>query len=84
MHATIFVNLPVADVERSRKFFADLGYKFDEDFSNDSAVTVVLGERQFAMLIQHDSFDALHPIETAGSASRTGAHPAPPSPRCRC
>ena len=65
MHATIFVNLPVADVERSRKFFADLGYTFNEDFSNDSAVTVVLGERQFAMLIQHDSFDALHPIETA-------------------
>jgi len=65
MHSTIFVNLPVADVARSRKFFADLGYTFNEDFSSDSALTVVLGEHQFAMLIQHDSFDALHPIATA-------------------
>ncbi|VEG53329.1 lactoylglutathione lyase [Mycolicibacterium aurum] len=65
MHSTIFVNLPVADVERSRKFFADLGYTFNEDFSSDSAATVVLGEHLFAMLIQRDSFDALHPIATA-------------------
>jgi len=65
MHSTIFVNLPVADVERSRKFFSDLGYAFKEDLSSDSAVTVVLGEGQYAMLCQRDSFDALHPIETA-------------------
>ncbi len=64
-HSTIFVNLPVADVQRSRKFFADLGYTFNEAFSSDRALTVVLGEHQFAMLIQHDSFDALHPIATA-------------------
>lgn len=64
-HSTILVNLPVADVERSRKFFADLGYTFNDDFSGASAATVVLGENQFAMLIQRDSFDALHPIATA-------------------
>ncbi|KWX19710.1 glyoxalase [Mycolicibacterium wolinskyi] len=61
----ILVNLPVADVERSRKFFADLGYAFNETFSGDTAVTVVLGENQFAMLIQRDTFDSLHPLETA-------------------
>lgn len=65
MHSTIFVNLPVADIERSRTFFADLGYTFNEDFSSDGAVTVVLGEHQFAMLIQRDAFDALHPLATA-------------------
>lgn len=65
MHTTIFVNLPVADVERSRKFFADLGYSFNEAFSGPTSVTVVLGKDQFAMLIQRDTFDALHPFETA-------------------
>lgn len=64
----IFVNLPVADIERSRKFFADLGYTFNEAFSGDTAVTVVLGEGQFAMLIQRDAFDALHPVETADAS----------------
>ncbi|SLG53357.1 Possible glyoxalase/bleomycin resistance protein/ dioxygenase [Mycobacteroides abscessus subsp. massiliense] len=64
----IFVNLPVADIERSRKFFTDLGYTFNKTFSGDTAVTVVLGEGQFAMLIQRDAFDALHPVETADAS----------------
>ena len=68
MHAMIFVNLPVADIERSRKFFTDLGYTFNETFSGDSALTLVLGENQFAMLIQRDAFDALHPVETADAS----------------
>ena len=70
MHAMIFVNLPVADIERSRKFFTDLGYTVNETFSGDSAVTLVLGENQFAMLMRRDAFDSLHPAETA-DASKT-------------
>jgi predicted lactoylglutathione lyase len=70
MHAMIFVNLPVADIARSRKFFSDLGYTFNEKFSGDTALTLMLGENQFAMLMQRDSFDSLHPVETA-DASKT-------------
>ena len=65
MHTTLFVNLPVADIERSRKFFAHLGYSFNQTLSGPSAVAVVLGRNQFALLIQRDAFDALHPFETA-------------------
>lgn len=65
MHTTIFVNMPVADVARSRKFFSELGYPINEDFSGDTALTLVLGESQYAMLLQRNTFDALHPIETA-------------------
>ena len=68
MHAMIFVNLPVADIERSRKFFADLGYTFNEKFSGGSALTLMLGEKQFAMLLQRDSFDSLHQVETADAS----------------
>lgn len=70
MHAMIFVNLPVADIERSRKFFTGLDYTFDEKFSGGNALTLVLGENQFAMLMQRDSFDSLHPVETV-DASKT-------------
>jgi predicted lactoylglutathione lyase len=66
----MFVNLPVADIERSRRFFADLGYTFNEMFSGETAVTVVVGEDRFVMLIQRDAFDALHSLETA-DASKT-------------
>ncbi|MEZ0049132.1 putative lactoylglutathione lyase [Mycobacterium sp. MAA66] len=70
MHAMIFVNLPVTDIERSRKFFTELGYTFNEKFSSDSTLTLVLGENQFAMLIQREAFDSLHLAETA-DASKT-------------
>lgn len=68
MHATIMVNLPVADIARSRKFFSDLGYTFDENFSGDRALALVLGESQSAMLTQTDFFDSFHPVETADAA----------------
>ncbi|GAA2811341.1 glyoxalase [Mycolicibacterium pallens] len=65
MHAMMLVNMPVADVERSRRFFSDLGYAFNDQFSGDNSVTLVLGDNQFAMLVQRDVFDSLHPVETA-------------------
>jgi predicted lactoylglutathione lyase len=68
MHAMILVHLPVADVERSRRFFTDVGYTFDEKFSSGDSCTVVLGEQQFAMLTQRDLFDSFHPFETADAA----------------
>jgi predicted lactoylglutathione lyase len=68
MHTTMFVNLPVADIELSRRFFSDLGYAFNEKFSGETAVTVVLGGDRFVMLIQRDAFDALHPVRTADAS----------------
>lgn len=65
MHSMIFVNMPVADVGRSREFFTTLGYSVNEDFGGENALTLVLGENQFAMLLQRDVFDALHPARTA-------------------
>lgn len=33
MHDQIFVNLPVSDIQRSRGFFASLGYTFNEQYT---------------------------------------------------
>ena len=68
MHDMIFVNLPVADIKRSRKFFTELGYTFDENFCDGKALALVLGESQFAMLMQTDFFDGFHPAETADAS----------------
>ena len=68
MHPMLFVNLPVADVYRSRRFFSQLGYGFNEPFCNENAVAVVLGENQCAFLLQRDVFDSLHPAETADAS----------------
>jgi predicted lactoylglutathione lyase len=33
---TMFVNLPVADVERSKAFFAALGFSYDPKFTDST------------------------------------------------
>lgn len=55
-HSMIFVNLPVADVGASRAFWTSLGYPVNEQFSDDRALSIVLGENITAMLLQTDYF----------------------------
>lgn len=68
MHRMIFVNLPVADLDRSRAFFAALGYRFDERFSDDRALCLVLGENLYAMLLRREFFAEFTP----GPVSESG------------
>lgn len=56
MHDQIFVNLPVSDVQRSRGFFASLGYTFNEQYSGEQALCVELGSNITAMLLHRDYF----------------------------
>lgn len=50
MSKSIFINLVVADVVRSKKFFDALGYSFNEDFSNDSVACLVVSNSVRVML----------------------------------
>jgi predicted lactoylglutathione lyase len=52
MSKMIFVNLPIADVVRSREFFGGLGYTFNEQFSDEKALCLVISDTIFAMLVK--------------------------------
>ena len=52
MSKMIFVNLPISDVDRSRAFFSGLGYTFNEQFSDDKALCMVISDTIFAMLVK--------------------------------
>ena len=53
----IYVNLPVKDVAKARAFWTSLGFTFNENFSDDKAICLVLQENTiYAMLITHDFF----------------------------
>lgn len=66
MHQFIFVNLPVADVAVSRRFFAGLGYTFNEQFCEErTTLCLELGERLYAMLLQTDKFGEFTPRPVA-------------------
>ncbi len=56
MHKQIYVNLPVADLARSKAFFAALGLGFNAEFSDDKAACLVLGDNTFAMLLTREFF----------------------------
>ena len=52
----IFVNLPVKDLNASRRFFTELGFEFNPEFSDDRAACMVVDENIFVMLLTEDRF----------------------------
>jgi predicted lactoylglutathione lyase len=63
MPQMIFINLPVADVDTSRKFFTELGYSFNEQFSDQNALCLVISDTIFAMLLRREFFQTFTPRE---------------------
>ena len=47
----IFVNLAVNDLDASKKFFTELGYSINPQFSDDNAASVVISDSIVAMLL---------------------------------
>ncbi|MFO1340702.1 MAG: VOC family protein [Burkholderiaceae bacterium] len=58
MPTQIFVNLPVKNVERTRAFFSALGYQFNPQFSNDSALCMVVSDTIHVMLLAEPFFQS--------------------------
>lgn len=52
----LFLNLPVKDLPRSRKFFEGLGFAFSEQFCDDKANCMVVSDEAFVMLLTHERF----------------------------
>lgn len=53
----IFVNLPVEDLERSKRFFSQLGYSFNQQFTDEKAACLILGDHIYAMLLDKKFFN---------------------------
>ena len=52
----LFVNLPVGDLERSKAFFAKLGFSFNSTFTDETAACMLVGEHAFFMLLTREKF----------------------------
>lgn len=51
MTTKIFVNLPVEDLERSKRFFAGFGFGFNPQFTDRHAACLVISDDIYAMLL---------------------------------
>ncbi|MDT0396043.1 MULTISPECIES: VOC family protein [Streptomyces] len=52
----IFVNLAVDDLEASKRFFTELGYSINAQFSDETAASVVISDTIFAMLLTRPKY----------------------------
>ena len=52
----LFVNLPVADVQRSIDFFEALGFTFNQQFTDATATAMLVGEDAYFMLLTREKF----------------------------
>ena len=71
MPPMIFVNLPVADLQRSRGFLEALGAVNEPKFTDDTAACMTFSESIHVMLLTHEKFSQFtpRPIADARAAS---------------
>ena len=65
MISNIFVNLPVKDLEKSKKFFEAIGGKVNQQFTDETASSIILGGNIFCMLLTHAKFKEFNPKQIA-------------------
>lgn len=56
MTQMIFVNLPVADLARSKAFYEAIGFTNEPKFTDETAAGMVLSEAIHVMLLTHDKW----------------------------
>lgn len=61
MNKKIFIGLAVKELQRSISFFTSLGYKFNPDFTDDSATCMIVSDDIFVMIHTEERFKTFIP-----------------------
>lgn len=69
----IFVNLPVADLAGSMRFYEALGFRNNPQFTDETAACMVLSEQIYVMLLTHPKFTSFLTRPMADAKKKTGA-----------
>jgi predicted lactoylglutathione lyase len=56
MISSIFVNMPIENLGRSVEFFGQLGFKFNAQFTDDTATCMIINDNIFVMLVEKQKF----------------------------
>ncbi len=73
MATKIFVNLPVKDLNKSVEFFTQLGYKFNQQFTDETATSMIISEDIYVMLLTEEKFRQFTKKEIADATKSTEA-----------
>lgn len=69
----IFPNLAVEDLDRSVAFFTELGFTFDERFTDETATAMVVNDQAVVMLLVKDRFAGFTKKQVVDSRTQTEA-----------
>ncbi|MFI9406127.1 VOC family protein [Nocardia sp. NPDC052316] len=69
----IFLNLPVAELNRSKNFYEALGWKINQEFSDDNAACVVIDDNICLMLLTRQFFTTFSTRQVADTTEKIGA-----------
>lgn len=71
MRTKVFVNLPVKDLNKSKEFFAKLGFTFNAQFTDKNAACMVISEDNYAMLLMEPFFKTFTKKEIVNAKQST-------------
>jgi len=71
MATKIFVNLPVKNLNRSIEFFTKLGYRFNQQFTDETATCMIVTDDIFVMLLTEAKFKTFTPNEICDAKKYT-------------
>jgi predicted lactoylglutathione lyase len=69
----LFVNVPVADLQRSIAFFEALGFHFNTQFTDATATCMLVGEDAYFMLLTRERFQGFSKRPLPDPTRETGA-----------
>jgi uncharacterized protein len=69
MPTSIFLNLPVRDLDASKSFFGKLGFTFNAQFTDETAAAMVISDTIYSMLLTHEKFAQFTPKAIADAKS---------------
>ncbi|WP_246938492.1 VOC family protein [Bacillus pinisoli] len=70
---SIFVNLPVKDLNKTKEFFSKLGFEFNSQFTNELAACMIISDNIFAMLLVEDHYKNFTKKEIADTTNSSEA-----------
>ncbi len=73
MPRKLFVNLPVSNLKKSVAFFTELGFEFDQQFTDENATCMIVGEDAYVMLLVEGFFKTFTKKEVSDATSNTEA-----------
>ena len=69
----LFVNIPIADLQRSIDFYEALGFRFNTQFTDATATCMLVGEDAYFMLLTRDKFAGFSKRPAGDPAEQTSA-----------